>query len=688
MTKRLPRTLYGVAYYDEYMPESRVDLDLEMMRQAGINVIRIAESTWGTMEPEPGVFNLDHIDVVLDAVHGSDMQVIIGTPTYAIPTWLAADHPDVLTTTANGQSIYGARQNMDITHPAYRYHAERAIRVLAAHTAPHPNVIGFQVDNETKYYDTAGTAVQRGFVAHLRRRFDGDLDALNAAFGLNYWSNRINAWEDFPNVLGTINGSLACAFDEYRRGLVTEFLAWQSAIIDEYRREDQFITQNFDFDWGPGWSYGLQPAVDHFRSADTVDLAGVDIYHPTQDGLTGREIAFGGDMTRSIKKGANYLVVETQAQGQLAWLPYPGQLRLQAFSHIASGADGVMYWHWHSIHNSFETYWKGLLSHDMATNPTFEEAGTIGADLERGGDRLRGLTKTNKVAIMVSNEALSALKWFGIQSGFPTAYFPSLGYNDILRWVYDALFDLNIEVDFLPITASAEDLQQYSIVVTPVLYTAPQSTLDALRAFVQAGGHLVSTFRSFVADENVSVWHDAAPHSLTDVFGFTYNQFTAPQGVKLALGEALSEQLGGTDSADLEARTFMELLNPAEDTEILATYDHHAWSGAAITRHTYGKGQAWHIGVHTSDELLRHLLRLIADQAGVSDWTQDLAGTVSVRRGINAEGKPLTWLLNYSKDEVAVSLPIAGVDVLSGQEIANEGEVTIPGWGALAIEGL
>jgi len=44
--------------------------------------------------------------------------------------------------------------------------------------------------------------------------------------------------------------------------------------------------------------------------------------------------------------------METEAQGFAAWVPYEGQLRLQAFSHIASGASMVAYWHWHSIHNS------------------------------------------------------------------------------------------------------------------------------------------------------------------------------------------------------------------------------------------------------------------------------------------------------------------------------------------------
>ena len=116
---------------------------------------------------------------------------------------------------------------------------------------------------------------------------------------------------------------------------------------------------------------------DSFKASTAVDITGVDIYHPTEDDLTGKEIAFGGDMTRSTKDGRNYLVLETEAQGQHGWVPFPGQLRLQAYSHLASGADMVEYWHWHSIHNSFETYWKGLLSHDLEPNPTYREAGAV-----------------------------------------------------------------------------------------------------------------------------------------------------------------------------------------------------------------------------------------------------------------------------------------------------------------------
>src|SRR3954466_2914623 len=81
------KLLYGVAYYDEYMPYDRLDKDIQMMKEAGINVVRIAESTWSTLEPQDGVFDFSHIDRVLNAMHKAGIRVIVGTPTYAVPTW-------------------------------------------------------------------------------------------------------------------------------------------------------------------------------------------------------------------------------------------------------------------------------------------------------------------------------------------------------------------------------------------------------------------------------------------------------------------------------------------------------------------------------------------------------------------------------------------------------------------------
>src|SRR5204863_2805357 len=85
---RMHKLLYGVAYYDEYMPYERLDKDVQMMKACGINVVRIAESTWSTEEPQDGVFDFTHIDRVLNAMQKAGIHVIIGTPTYAVPTWM------------------------------------------------------------------------------------------------------------------------------------------------------------------------------------------------------------------------------------------------------------------------------------------------------------------------------------------------------------------------------------------------------------------------------------------------------------------------------------------------------------------------------------------------------------------------------------------------------------------------
>jgi len=177
--------------------------------------------------------------------------------------------------------------------------AERVIVALVDHVKGHPSVIGYQLNNETKPYDTSGPNVQAAFVQWMRARHP-DLAVLNKEFGLDYWSNRINRWEDLPSVNGSINASLSSAFAEFQRGLVTDYFAWQASLVRRHARPDQFLTHNFDLDWR-GYFYGIQPEVNHFAAARALDIAGIDIYHPTQDHLTGTEIAFGGDLARSIR---------------------------------------------------------------------------------------------------------------------------------------------------------------------------------------------------------------------------------------------------------------------------------------------------------------------------------------------------------------------------------------------------
>ena len=673
----MKKLLYGAAYYDEYMPYDRLQQDVAMMKKAGINTVRIAESTWSTCEPQEGVFDFSHVERVMDAMEEAGINVIIGTPTYAIPTWMVKSHPDVMAETVKGRGIYGARQIMDITHPVYRFYAERVIRKLMECTAHRKCVIGFQVDNETKYYGTAGKNVQEKFVKYLRKKFNNDLDAMNHEFGLDYWSNRINAWEDFPDVRGTINGSLGAEFEKFQRTLVDEFLSWQADIVNEYRREDQFITHNFDFEWR-GYSYGVQPDVNHYHAAKALTIAGTDIYHPTQDDLTGAEIAFGGDMTRSLKRD-NYLVLETEAQGYPGWTPYKGQLRLQAYSHLANGANSVMYWHWHSIHNSFETYWRGLLSHDMQENAPYREACIIGNEFSRLGSHLVNLKKKNDVAILVSNEALTALKWFGIEA--TAAGDHGIGYNDVVRWLYDALFKMNIECDF--VWPESDNLDQYKAIFVPALYAAPDELLEKLKQYTANGGTLVATFKTAFANENVKVSHEMQPHILSKCFGISYQQFTFPKNTGLS-GSIINGTAKDSDEK-AEAKVFMELLMPQE-AEVLASYDHYNWKEyAAITKNHYGKGTAIYIGCMTDDNTLKAVLTEALNSAEVE--IPEYSWPVIVRKGINDLNKCVRYILNYSAEEQNVIYHGAnGTELFSEESVQDGDTVTVLPWNLKIVE--
>lgn len=677
--------LFGAAYYSEYLPYDRVEKDMEMMEKAGMNTIRIAESTWSTLEPQEGIFDFTHIDKMLDAAKRHHISVIIGTPTYAIPTWLVKKFPDIIAITHGGQGIYGHRQNMDITHPEYLKYSERVIRKLMEHVKDVPHVIGYQLDNETKSYDTAGPCVQEMFVEYLKEKYP-DIDEFNHEFGLDYWSNRVNDWSDFPDVRGTINQSLAGEFKKYQRLLVTRFLAWQADIVKEYARSDQFITQNFDYAW-INHSFGYQPEVDQYDAAKPLTAAGCDIYHPSQDNLTGAEITFCGNISRSLKED-NYLVLETQAQGNIEWLPYPGQLRLQAYSHIANGSNSVMYWHWHSIHNAIESYWKGVLSHDFSENETYREAVCIGNEWKQIGAHIKNLQKKNTIALLLDNSSQTGLRLFP---------FPSIGeqsYNTVARWLGDALYRMNLEYDM--ISSDKRDFSGYDCVIVPALYSASEELLTALSEYIKAGGHLITTFRSGFSDEQLKIYADTQPHILHECLGLHYDQFTYPDNVKIKLP---ADKFANAASAVKEENTVSELTGEAKhwmdivicDTaESLVNYTHPAWGKySAAAKNNFGKGSTLYFATMFEDELLESILRsyfetipaiakMLAENTAVFP--------VIIKRGINDFGKEVLFYFNYSgKEETVLHTAFDGVNLLTNEKVPAGTTLTLAPWGTLIL---
>jgi len=108
----LPNVLYGAAYYNEYMPADlqpgRLEKDVALMKDAGITVVRMGESTWSLWEPAEGKFEYAWMDRVVDAMGKAGINVIMGTPTYSMPTWMAKAHPEFYARPLGGASVgYG-----------------------------------------------------------------------------------------------------------------------------------------------------------------------------------------------------------------------------------------------------------------------------------------------------------------------------------------------------------------------------------------------------------------------------------------------------------------------------------------------------------------------------------------------------------------------------------------------------
>ncbi len=666
--------LYGAAYYHEYMPHERLDEDVRMMKEAGISVVRVGESTWSLFEPRDGEFEFEWMDRIIDKMHEAGIKVILGTPTYSIPAWLWHKHPEILIERRGGeQTNYGIRQNMNITHPTFLFYAERVIRKMMEHYASHPGIIGFQVDNETEARGVNNYDFYVSFVNHLKKKYKTP-ENLNKIWGLNYWGMTIDGWEEVPPRDGITNTGYKLEWARFNRMAVSDFLNWQSNIVKEYKREDQFITHCF------------MPSVqniDQVTSAANMDVMAVNIYHGQQDELTGNEIAFGGDFFRSVKHD-NYLVTETNAQ-TIGWTsktqqpPYPGQMRQNVYAHIGSGANMVEYWHWHSIHYGQETYWKGVISHDLQPNRAYKEVSVTAHELQRFGDRIVNLQKKNEVAILFShdsNDGLNFMPFNGAGSDWEET--SSSAYrNQLVAQFHKVLYQNNIGVDF--VFPDAPDFDNYKLVIIPSLYIASDELLEKIGAYVKSGGHVVMQFKSGFCDENSMVRPLLAPGPLREACGFYYQEFSN-------IGELpLKDNPFGVGNN--VARDWMEFLIPETATP-LAYYDHPYFSEfPAATLNEYGKGTLLYEGSLFSDQIQTKILKDALRRAGIADPDFRFSWPVIAKSGTNGFGNEVHFYYNYSSEEKAIEYPHpAGKELVSDRPVRNGETLVIKPWDVLIIE--
>ena len=675
-----PTVLYGVAYYHEYMPYERLDKDVVMMKEAGISVVRMGESTWSLWEPSDGHFEYAWMDRVVDAMGKAGIKVIMGTPTYSIPTWMAHAHPEILARPlGDGFVGYGMRQNMDYDNARFRFYAERLITNLVQHYKDNRAVIGWQIDNETGAYGASDPDVFAGFVNHLKEKF-GTTVALNKAWFLNYWGEDVNDWADMPTRDNATSTSYKLEWSRWQQTRVTNYLSWQAALVRKYRRPDQFVTQDF--------GSMMKPDVNEPAVAAALDVVANNPYFKAQEHLDGAWQALQGDFSRSLRH-TNFLVTETNAQ-TLGWdsaeqlPPYDGQLRLNVYTNVSSGANMVEYWHWHSIHAGQETYWKGVLSHDLEPNRAYAEVSRIAHELQRVGPKLANMKVQNRVAILYSVDSANGISFMPFERRQELGWEPgrpSGSYNTLVFQLHRSLYMANVGADFVFPTASAAELSRYKLLIVPALYVADDALLKKISDYVKNGGHILMTFKSGFTNENSAVRWERAPGPLRQAAGFNYQEFSNLEH-PLALKDDPFH--AGEENQVSKWAEFLQL----ETAKPLAFYDHPFFGRwAAITSNQFGSGVLTYEGTAVSDKLQEIIVLDELRAVGLSGADQQLPANIRAKHGIGNDGRRMHYYLNYSSAESNFKYSYGGgEDLLTGRAIANGEQVTLKPWDVVIVE--
>ncbi len=682
-----PTVLYGAAYYNEYMPgdqAARLDKDVALMKAAGLNVVRMGESTWSLWEPEDGRFEYVWMDHIVDAMGKAGIKVILGTPTYSIPAWMAHQHPEILADRIPGgmfggkavPATYGLRQNMDTDSPAYRYYAERLIRHIVAHYKDNPNVIGWQLDNETGSYDAANRDVFIGFQHYLEKKF-GTPEALSKAWFLNYWGENLHTWEDLPARDGAQSTGYKLEWTRWSQMRVTDFLHWQAALIRECAGPRQFVTTD----------YGgmMKRDVNENDIASALDIVADNIYHGTQDHYDGSFQSLQSDFSRSLKH-ANFLVTETNAQtigwtSQSQYPPYDGQLREDVYTYLANGANMVEYWHWASIAANQETYWKGILSHDLEPNREYAEMSRTAHELEKVGPHLVGLKIHNDVAILWSRDSDNAINFMPFGGGVPARSWTNEpeGYVSLVQQMHHALYNLNIGSDF--VFPDTQDFSAYKVLIVPALYISDDALLQRISDYVKNGGHVVMTFKSGFANENSAVRWVRAPGPLREAAGVSYQEFSN-------LEHPLALKDDPFHVADANKVSYWAEFLMLEHAKPVAFYDHPFFGKwPAITDNQFGAGTLIYEGTYLSDAMQTAVLRDTLQKAGLAGADQQSPASVHMQHGVNKMGKRLHYYFNYSSDRVDVPYSYdSGTDLLDGKSAAKGSSLALAPWDLAIVE--
>jgi beta-galactosidase len=669
------------------------------MARAGFSVIRVGESVWSTWEPEDGRFELDWLEPVLDAAREREIGVILGTPTYAVPMWLTRRYPEIAAETAAGHRVgWGARQEVNFTHAAYRFHAERVIRQVTGRYQDHPAVIGYQVDNEPGLRLLYNAGVFEKFTEWLRDRY-GTVGRLNEEWGLAYWSHRLSEWSDLWRPEGNAQPQYDLAWRRFQAELVTEFIGWQAGVVREVTDGRGFVTTCISYE---------QPGVEDVELSRVLDVASGNAYYEMQDSLahpsalpraTGPmgwvlrgpwAVTQLADLMYSSRQ-APFLVTETNA-GSIGFSsmnesPYDGQWRQLAWLLVGRGARLVEYWHWNTLPFGTEAYWGGVLPHSGLPGRAYHEIARIGQELRAAGGAFAAAEPDYDIALLYDSDSKFALATQGPLRSGPLeggALVDPDSYRHIAAAFYRGAFDAKRQQRLIrpqhllpsrgaPGTA-ADAAARYPVLIAAAFYAAADEDLDFLVGYAQAGGHLVVGPRTGYADREGRARGERAPARIAGPAGTWYDEIASlpsPVPVDGPLAGAATGFAEGLDASGAQA---------------LARYRHpHLGRWAAVTTRAAGAGRITVVGTVPDQQLAAGLARWLAPRPA-GGWITDEPVTVSTSTERGGAVR-LHVLHNWGWAEATACPSVPVTDLLSGRHYPPGEPVALDAWDVRLLRG-
>jgi beta-galactosidase len=645
-----PRLEFGADYNPEQWPRAVWDEDMKAMKAAGVTIVSLGIFSWARLETSDGEFDFGWLDDAMDLLHANGILVDLATATASPPPWLTAAYPSILPVSPDGRVVSpGGRQHWRPTSPIFRAHALRLVRAMATRYGPHPALAAWHVSNELgchNVYDFSDDAAA-AFRVWLRARYS-TLDALNAAWGTSFWSQRYGAWDEIlpPRLAATHpNPTQQLDFKRFSSDALLSYLRDERALLRELTPAVP-VTTNF-------MVMGETKGMDYASWAADVDFVANDHY-VTPGPQAHDELSFSANLTGNLAGGRPWFLME-HSTSAVNWQPInvakkPGELARDSLTHVAHGADAVCFFQWRQSAAGAEKYHSAMVPHAGPDSAVFRDVASLG-DRLRSLRSVAGLSRTpSPVAILFDWTSW----WAAELDSHPSS---RLRYRqEALDW-YSALLDLGVRADVVPVGA---DLTGYPVVVAPMLHVVPSSLAERLSAYVSGGGHLITTYFSGIVDENDHVWLGGYPGALRPLLGIRIEEF-APllDDEQVALDNGTAGTLW-TDRIDVVDAS----------TEVLVSYKTGEMAGrAAVTRRSVGPGSASYVSTRLGPDGLVPVLDSLLSRAGVvSELPAEVRGRVEL-----AVRGPVRFYINRTDRPVELAGIAGAPAVLGPREVAVVG---------------